>query len=713
MLRKYKFISEGKVMLKKILTLTAAFAVSFGVFCSVSNDTKVRAYDYDTVEIDMDGDGYDDWELTVLRTDETDKECSLVAAMPFSDEEESFTIPQTVSIYRERVINGEWIEGYVDYTVTAVESFYETNFNYCSEIDIPYTVTQIDPETLGYTQTFYYNPDTNQFSKTSEINLDVKFKCVSGTAGEEYATENGFSTEIYPNIADAQGSIANSFTYSGGEYRPVPNVTYGGETLVYGQDFTVSYENNVNAGTATAVVNGINKYRGQLDIPFKILPKQAAQLSVTSIADQNYTGYAVVPSVTVRDNGKLLIRNKDYTVSCTNNVNIGKAQMIISFKGNYAGTKSISYNIVVPKITNLKASGTSVRSVKLTWNAVKCSEYKIYRYVKSRNKYVCIATTTTNSYKNMGLSQATAYQFKVRAVVNGQSGATTAVQGVTKVQTPDLQLAALDKSVKVMWDKNTKATGFQIYRMTADDDYYWWWGIDVSQMKNIKTVRDSKATSFTNLNLSNSKTYYYIVRAYVKIDGKNYYSDYSEAVSSASAGARLNGATLKSHTSYKVYNRQGSTQSSYTITLSKSDINTLKKFASTHFKSGMTRGEKVQTTLDWINKNVKYAKASSDWNQIANKSWVDAIFNYKKGQCAQYNGALIGMMAYLGYDVNMVQGYRGQANGNHWQHFWGEVKICGQTYVMEAGNYGEDGSWSFNCAKYSEAGGYIMFNKNY
>lgn len=44
------------------------------------------------------------------------------------------------------------------------------------------------------------------------------------------------------------------------------------------------------------------------------------------------------------------------------------------------------------------------------------------------------------------------------------------------------------------------------------------------------------------------------------------------------------------------------------------------------------------------------------------------------------------MMAYLGYDVNLVQGWVGGV-GN--QHFWCEVHINGKTYVMETGNEGK------------------------
>ena len=91
--------------------------------------------------------------------------------------------------------------------------------------------------------------------------------------------------------------------------------------------------------------------------------------------------------------------------------------------------------------------------------------------------------------------------------------------------------------------------------------------------------------------------------------------------------------------------------------------------------------------------------------QITNKTYVDAVFTYRKGQCIQYNAAMAAMMAYLGYDVNLVQGYV-MSEGN--QHFWCEVHINGKTYVMETGNAGKNGDWMHFLEPYSEATEYIQ-----
>ncbi|WP_419562064.1 hypothetical protein [Ruminococcus sp.] len=73
------------------------------------------------------------------------------------------------------------------------------------------------------------------------------------------------------------------------------------------------------------------------------------------------------------------------------------------------------------------------------------------------------------------------------------------------------------------------------------------------------------------------------------------------------------------------------------------------------------------------------------------------------------------MMVYLGYDANLVMGNR-KGGG---QHFWGEIKIDGVTYLLEVGEKVYDSpqwnyKWQFMCLKYSEAdGGYKKNGKLY
>ena len=52
--------------------------------------------------------------------------------------------------------------------------------------------------------------------------------------------------------------------------------------LVYGKDFTISYTNNVNVGTATATITGMGNYQGTLTYDFKIVREMYITFSETN-----------------------------------------------------------------------------------------------------------------------------------------------------------------------------------------------------------------------------------------------------------------------------------------------------------------------------------------------------------------------------------------------------------------------------------------------
>ena len=122
---------------------------------------------------------------------------------------------------------------------------------------------------------------------------------------------------------------------------------------------------------------------------------------------------------------------------------------------------------------------------------------------------------------------------------------------------------------------------------------------------------------------------------------------------------------------------------------------------------------KAYYVLKFINKKVKYANTSELWSKISGSSYVDAIFNKRTGQCAQYNGAMIAYLSYLGFNNSrLILGYRGYSTENCWQHFWGQVKLKnGKYYVVETGNYGNDGDWYYFFTPYSNTKKYLKCGK--
>ncbi|MDE7309992.1 MAG: CAP domain-containing protein, partial [Lachnospiraceae bacterium] len=85
------------------------------------------------------------------------------------------------------------------------------------------------------------------------------------------------TTQITLNVTGFTLTDANvvlpeeTFVYSGNEITPEPTVTYNGTVLEKGKDYTVSYKNNIEAGTEAAViVTGTGNYSGEVIKNFTI-----------------------------------------------------------------------------------------------------------------------------------------------------------------------------------------------------------------------------------------------------------------------------------------------------------------------------------------------------------------------------------------------------------------------------------------------------------
>lgn len=104
-------------------------------------------------------------------------------------------------------------------------------------------------------------------SGTKAGNYDIT--CVFGTL-----TVTASNIEVLPrDIAKASVAPIADKTYTGSPIKPALTVTYEGEALVVGTDYTVSWRNNVSVGTATAVITGKGDYEGTLEASFRIVAK--------------------------------------------------------------------------------------------------------------------------------------------------------------------------------------------------------------------------------------------------------------------------------------------------------------------------------------------------------------------------------------------------------------------------------------------------------
>lgn len=146
--------------------------------------------------------------------------------------------------------------------------------------------------------------------------------------------------------------------YNGGEAveQEEFSVKYKSETLEKDNDYTVSYFNNTEIGTATMILTAVpgSGYVGEKMVTFKVSGKaiSAATVSIKDAKKQVYTGKRVTPDVTVTYKKEALEEGTDYTIEYQKNVNTGKAVVIITGKGIYYGTVKKTFSIAAAKITS-------------------------------------------------------------------------------------------------------------------------------------------------------------------------------------------------------------------------------------------------------------------------------------------------------------------------------------------------------------------------
>ena len=396
------------------------------------------------------------------------------------------------------------------------------------------------------------------------------------------------------DLSSATVNSINSQTYTGSSIKPSVTVTLNGKTLKLNEDYTLTYSNNVNVGTATITINGIGNYTGSKKINFNIVPKKLdiSSATVNSISSKTYTGSSIKPSVTVKLNNKTLKLNTDYKVSYSNNKNIGTAKILIKGIGEYEGEKTVTFNIIPPKVTNLKSSKKTYNSITLSWDKIdNVTGYKVYKYDKKSNSYKYLATTNTNTYTDKSLKASSTYSYRVRAykvvnstTYNGSYSNTidvkTSPNYAPKVTGLKLKTQKSD-SLTISWNKINNVTGYKVYRYDVKTESY----------KLIKTISNASTTSYTNSKLTSATKYLYKVRSYKIVNNKTHNGDYSSSLA-ATTKPLTPTVKLTSPSTKKIkltWTNISSRTTGYNIYMATSKNGTYKNIGSTSKKS-FTKG---------------------------------------------------------------------------------------------------------------------------
>ena len=144
-----------------------------------------------------------------------------------------------------------------------------------------------------------------------------------------------------------------------------------------------------------------------------------------------YNGKVQKPSVTVKDSkGKTLKKGTDYTVSYSSGCkNVGRYTVKVTLKGNYSGSKSLTYNIN-PKGTGVSKVTAAKKGFKVTWKkqATQTTGYQVQYSTSSKFKNAKTVTVSKNKTTSKSVSKLSAkkkYYVRVRTYktvkVNGKN----------------------------------------------------------------------------------------------------------------------------------------------------------------------------------------------------------------------------------------------------------------------------------------------------
>ncbi|MGN8765338.1 leucine-rich repeat protein [Blautia massiliensis (ex Liu et al. 2021)] len=205
---------------------------------------------------------------------------------------------------------------------------------------------------------------------------DVKFVSIGG------------QTAAVTNISKTKISTLKTRAFTGKPLTQALTITYGGKKLVNGRDYTLTWENNKNIGTASVTIKGKGKYNGSVTKKFRITVQKNAVYTVSRLkykisnADTSGKGTVVFTGATDKAARKALtipttvkIGGKSFRVTAIGTsamsgakklttVKIGANIMTVGAKAFYGCNKLSNVTIFGTKLTTAKTGANAFKGIR-------------------------------------------------------------------------------------------------------------------------------------------------------------------------------------------------------------------------------------------------------------------------------------------------------------------------------------------------------------
>lgn len=215
------------------------------------------------------------------------------------------------------------------------------------------------------------------------------------------------------NLANAKIDAIPDKVYTGKAIKPEVTVKDVSDAVVDPANYEVTFEKNINVGTATVMVTAKgDAYIGGKTATFVIKPASLKKAAIT-VSNKTYTGKAIKAAPVVKL-GKNTLPKTDYkVVKYTNNTKLGKATLTIKGNKNCPGTVSKTFLIkpAKPEITLLRSKAKKQLTISVKEQKT-ATYYKVYYDTRGQNSKTATFKKHTMTLKK--LKSGKVYNVRVR-----------------------------------------------------------------------------------------------------------------------------------------------------------------------------------------------------------------------------------------------------------------------------------------------------------
>ena len=429
-------------------------------------------------------------------------------------------------------------------------------FSRCAKLEsitIPDSVSKIGNKAFGY----YYD---NGYTKISNL----KIYCYSGTAGEQYAKDNGFDYEWLdkPTLAKVSGvklsgraadalrinwsknASADGYIvemYQGGKWARVAKITnnstttfkksglkagavykfrvkaykMSGSMALYG-----NYSATVTARTNPSVIKGA-KLGGRAADALRI--NWSKNASADGYIVEMYKGGKWVRVAKITNNSTTTFKKSGLKAGAVYKFRVKAYKMSgsMALYGNYSATVTARTNPSV--IKGAKLGGRAADALRINWSKNASADGYIVEMYKGGKwvRVAKIANSGTTTYRKAGLKACTAYKFRVKAYkMSGKTalyGAYSTTLSANTIPTNISRFRLNSKTGKMLnlgWDMSDDAAGYIVQQYKGG--------------KWVQVAKLAKSKDRVRINsLSPSTTYKFRIRKYANIGKTTVYGNWS------------------------------------------------------------------------------------------------------------------------------------------------------------------------------------------